>query len=63
MSAKRQRQRAADHDEQLQHAAIVAGVCAKINSDEFWRGSADVVAGCTWWAVWDEFRNFLVTAV
>ena len=41
MAAERQRQRAADHDEQLQHASIVAGVGAKINGDEFWRGSTD----------------------
>ena len=39
MSAKRQRQRADDHDEQFQHAVIVAGVGAKFNSDAFWRGS------------------------
>jgi hypothetical protein len=39
MAAKRQRQRTGDYDEQLQHAPIVAGVDAKINRDEFWRGS------------------------
>jgi antitoxin (DNA-binding transcriptional repressor) of toxin-antitoxin stability system len=39
MSAERQRQRAADHDEHLQHASIVDGVGAKINAAEFWRGS------------------------
>jgi hypothetical protein len=39
MSTERQRQRAADHDEQLQHASIVSGVGPKINGDEFWRGS------------------------
>jgi hypothetical protein len=38
VSAERQRQRAADHNEQLQHASIVAGVGATINADEFWRG-------------------------
>jgi hypothetical protein len=39
MSAEGQRQRAGDHDEQLQHASMVGGVDAKINADEFWRGS------------------------
>jgi hypothetical protein len=37
--AECQRQRAADYDEQLQHAPIVAGVDAKINGDKFWRKS------------------------
>ena len=45
MAAERQRQCAADHDEQLQHAAIVAGVGTKINVDEFWRGSLVAVRG------------------
>jgi hypothetical protein len=39
MSTERQHQRAANHDEHLQHASIVSGVDAKINGDEFWRGS------------------------
>jgi hypothetical protein len=39
MAAKRQRQRTGDYHEQLQHAPIVVGVDAKINRDEFWRGS------------------------
>jgi hypothetical protein len=39
MAAARQRQRTADHDEQLQHASIVAGVGGKFNADEFWRRS------------------------
>jgi hypothetical protein len=34
----------ASHDEQLQHAMIVAGVGAKFNSDEFWRGSGTSLA-------------------
>jgi hypothetical protein len=38
MATERQRQRAADHNEQLQHAPIVARVGAKIRADEFWRG-------------------------
>jgi hypothetical protein len=42
MAAESHRQRAADHDEQLQHASIVAGVGTKINGDEFWRGSPSV---------------------
>jgi len=40
MAADRQRKSADDHDQQLQHAVIVAGVGGKFNSDEFWRGSA-----------------------
>ena len=39
VAAKNQGQRADDHDEQLQHAEIVAGVAAKFNSDEFWQWS------------------------
>jgi hypothetical protein len=39
MSTERQRQRASDHDEQLKHASIVAGVGPKIKRDELWRGS------------------------
>ena len=39
MAAERQRQRAADHHEQLQHASIVADVASKIKEEEFWRGS------------------------
>jgi hypothetical protein len=39
MAPERQRQAAADYDKQLQHASIVAGVGAKFNADEFWRGS------------------------
>jgi hypothetical protein len=42
MAAERQRQCADDHDEQLQHASIVAGVVAKINWDEFWRASGSL---------------------
>jgi hypothetical protein len=38
-TTERQRECADDHDEQLQHAVIVAGVGAKFNSDEFWRWS------------------------
>ena len=39
MSAESQRQRPTDDDQQLQHVSIVAGAGARINSDEFWRGS------------------------
>ena len=39
MAAERQCKGANDHDDQLQHAVIVAGVGAKFNSDEFWRWS------------------------
>jgi len=39
MAAERQRECSDDHDEQLQHAVIVAGVRGKFNPDEFWRGS------------------------
>ena len=35
MAAERQRQCADDHDEELQHAPIVAGVGAKINGTSF----------------------------
>ena len=35
MAAQRQRECVDDHDEQRQHAVIVAGVGAKFNSDEF----------------------------
>jgi hypothetical protein len=42
MSAERQRHRAADQDDQLQHVSIVAGVTAKINAAEFWRRSGNV---------------------
>jgi hypothetical protein len=42
MSAERQHECADDDDKQLQHAGIVAGVGAKFNSDEFWRGSGDI---------------------
>jgi hypothetical protein len=54
MSTERQRQRAADHDEQLQHASIVVGVGAKIHVDEFWRWSGCHPAhyaesGAIWW--------------
>ena len=45
MAAERQRERAADYNEQLQHASIVAGVGTKINVDEFWRGSLVAVRG------------------
>jgi hypothetical protein len=40
MSAERQGQRPADHEQQLQHASIVGGLGTEINGDEFWRGSA-----------------------
>jgi hypothetical protein len=50
MAAERQRECADDHDEQLQHAVIVAGVGARFNSDEFWRCSVDRTA------VWDLVR-------
>jgi hypothetical protein len=39
VAAERQRECADDHDEQLQHAVIVAGVGARFNADEFWRCS------------------------
>ena len=39
MSAESQRQRPTDDDQQLEHVPIVAGADARINSDEFWRGS------------------------
>jgi hypothetical protein len=39
MAAERRHKCADDHDEQLQHASIVAGVGAKIDGDEFWRDS------------------------
>ena len=39
MSAESQRQRPTDDDQQLEHVPIVAGAGARINSDEFWRGS------------------------
>ena len=45
MSAESQRQRPTDDDQQLEHVSIVAGAGARINSDEFWRGST--VAGVT----------------
>jgi hypothetical protein len=45
MAAEPQRQRAADHDEDFQHAPIVAGIGPKINADEFWRGSRFCVRG------------------
>ena len=40
MSAECQRQRATDEHQQLEHVSILAGAGARINSDEFWRGSA-----------------------
>jgi hypothetical protein len=40
MPAERPRQRAADHNQQLQHASILANVGTDITADEFWRGSA-----------------------
>jgi hypothetical protein len=68
VAAERQRECADDHDEQLQHAVIVAGVGAKFNSDEFWRGSGffvfgivpvAVTVGVPWgiWWVAAGFRN------
>jgi hypothetical protein len=39
MATERQRECADDHDEQLQHPVIVAGVGGKFDSDEFWRWS------------------------
>jgi hypothetical protein len=39
LSAESQRQRTTDDNQQLQHVSILAGVGAKINSGEFWRGS------------------------
>ena len=39
MSAEGQRHRVEDQEDQLQHASIVTSVGAKINGDEFWRGS------------------------
>ena len=39
MSAESQRQRPTDDDQQLEHVPIVAAAGARINSDEFWRGS------------------------
>ena len=41
MSAEPQRQRPTDDHQQLEHVLIVSGAGAKINSDEFWRGSGD----------------------
>ena len=35
MAAERQRECADDHEEQLQHASIVAGIGAKINGTSF----------------------------
>src|SRR5262245_29254647 len=39
MAAAHQRQAADNHNEQLQHGAIVAGIGAQYNSDAFWRGT------------------------
>jgi hypothetical protein len=39
MAAERQRECADDHDDQIQHARILAGVGANFNPDEFWRWS------------------------
>jgi hypothetical protein len=39
MSAECQRQRTTDDHQQLEHVSILAGEGARINSDEFWRGS------------------------
>ena len=39
MSAESQRQRPTDDDQQLEHVSILAGAGARINADEFWRGS------------------------
>ena len=39
MSTESQRQRPTDDDQQLEHVSILAGAGARINSDEFWRGS------------------------
>ena len=39
MSAESQRQRTTDDDQQLEHVSILGWRGAKINSDEFWRGS------------------------
>ena len=39
MSAECQRQRTTDDHQQLEHVSILAGAGARINSDEFWRGS------------------------
>jgi len=39
MAAERQRQRTADHHEQLQHGSIVADVASRIKEEEFWRGA------------------------
>jgi hypothetical protein len=48
MAAERQRQRAAEHDEQFQHASIEAGVVANINGDGFWRGSGWKQSATSW---------------
>jgi hypothetical protein len=39
VAAERQRERPDHHDQQFQHAVIVAGVGAPFNSDQFWRES------------------------
>ena len=39
MSTESQRQCTTDDDQQLEHVSILAGAGARINSDEFWRGS------------------------
>lgn len=39
MSTEPKRQCPTDDHHQLEHVSILAGVAAKINSDEFWRGS------------------------
>jgi hypothetical protein len=63
MAAERQRECADDHDEQLQHAVIVAGLGEKFNSDEFWRWSsvAAIEAACVTEAVVAWIYFFLTT--
>ena len=56
MASERQRQRAGEHDQQLQHAWMVAGISAKINArvlardrlDPFQTSSESESGGCRW---------------
>jgi hypothetical protein len=44
MAAQHQRQAADNHNAQLQHGAIVAGIGAQFNSDAFWRGTGELLS-------------------
>src|SRR5712671_3474451 len=48
MSTACQRQPPADHDEQFEHASMVAAVATKFNRNEFWRGSGSLPANQFW---------------